>query len=191
MAKLSMNVIQVLVWKLYYKMRIKKRGLSGVVSTIILVALVVIAITIIWAVINQVVKEKLEGAEKCSDLFNKIKLNDVYTCNSIDNTQTQVSVNLEDVTVEKLIISISGQGNSESFDLENGVSNSVIKNLGDSSFGTPIQLVEKNQGRTYVFNTASILGGGIVAETVKISPIIKGEICGVVDSVELENCGNF
>jgi len=186
MAKSSMNVIQVLVWKLHYKMRIKKKGLSGVVTTIILVALVVVAITIIWAVINQVVKERLEGAEKCSDLFDKIKLNDVYTCNSMDNTQTQVSVNLEDVTVEKLIISISGQGNSESFDLENGVSNSVIK-----SFGTPIQLVEKNQGRTYVFNTASILGTGITAETVKISPVIKGKTCGVMDSVELENCGNF
>ena len=56
-------------------MKDNKRGLSTVVTTLIIVLLVLVAIGIIWGVVNNLVQENLEGAGSCYDMFDKVGLN--------------------------------------------------------------------------------------------------------------------
>ncbi|MBS3085830.1 hypothetical protein J4225_04055 [Candidatus Pacearchaeota archaeon] len=173
-----------------------KKGLSGVISVLILITLVVVAIGIIWTVINQMIKGNLEQAGTCSDIFDKIKLNKVYTCwqNQSDGTyndMTQVSINVENIEVEKFGVSIMSKGNSKGFELIDGQSAIFIKNSGaGTNFGNPLELPGKNAGKTYIVDTSlPFFSFTDVPESVKLSAFIDGQDCGVVDiASEIGKC---
>ena len=174
---------------------LNKRGLSGVISVLILITLVVAATGIIWAVINQMIKGNLEQAGSCSDLFDKIKLNRVYTCwqNHSDGTyndMTQISINVENIEVEKFGISIMSKGNSKGFELTDEQSPIFIKNAGVNNFGDPLELPGKNAGKTYIVDTSLPFFSFVDApESIKLSAFINGQDCGIVDTAtEVGKC---
>lgn len=172
-----------------------KKGLSTVVTTVILIALVVVAVGLIWFTINNLIKDRLDKAESCSDIFDKITLNKVYTCWQNDSEQnyagkTQVSINVEDIEVDQILVSISSAGNSKGFELIDQQSYVFLKEAGASS--GPISLVNRYQGKTYIVDTShGYFGFDQAPEVVKISPTVGGEQCGIVDTAtEVEACGS-
>ncbi len=160
----------------------KKKGLSGVITVVIMIALVMVAATIVWGVVNNILKNKLGEAKSCFDLFGKITINNMYTCYNPDLNEVQFSISIGDLNVDELIILISSEGATKNFRITNTASQITgLTNYPDGS--SEIKLPEKNSGLTY---TAS---GFNQPDSIEIIPIISGEQCDAVDSLyEIDDC---
>ena len=167
---------------------LNKRGVSGVIVTIILVAIVMIAAVIVWGVINNLIKGQAGEIESCFGNFGKISINNQYTCYNTTDNLFQFSLKIEDVDVEKVIVSISGGGTIKSFEITNTEQTiSNLANYGSSGFGTDlIKLPGKNSGLTYLSNDAMF---ATKPDSIQISPVINGKQCEVSDSLsDISDC---
>ena len=91
----------------------RKRGLSQVLSVIIIIVLVIIAIALIWVVISQVIKEDVEGTEKnvkCLDVDLTI---DTAVCSG-NLRKVRITRGADDIVLEDIAIKfLSKDGNSK------------------------------------------------------------------------------
>ncbi len=199
-----------MVKKSLIKKEFDKRGISGVVETILLILLVVVAIGILVAFLVPFVNKNLDQAGTCLDTLNQVKLNPAYTCYykiNMNNppqvpryTGVLVGVETGKIKMDKLLIVISGAGESKSIEVVNGAAGSMDlmmynKNLYAGS-QPALELPGENEGKTYRihFNQSS---SGITTdfkyklskvEEVKIAPIIKGKQCDVADHLFIADC---
>lgn len=161
---------------------IKKKGLSGVITVVIMVALVMVAATIVWGVVNNILKNKLGEAKSCFDIFGKITINNMYTCYNSSSNEVQFSISIGDIDVDELIILISSEGATKNFRITNTAS-SITGLTNYPSGSSDIKLPEKNSGLTY------IASGFNQPDSIEIVPVINGEQCDVSDSLyEIDNC---
>lgn len=158
-----------------------KKGLSAVVATLLLVLLSVVAVGIVWGVINNMVKEGLESSEACYDIFGKISINKAYTCWDTSSSEFQFSINREEIDVDKIIVSIAAESATNSYEIPGSDSN--MKKYG-GTYGETLALPENNAGLTYV-----IKGLSEVPDSITIIPVINEEQCDAVDVLyDIENC---
>lgn len=147
-----------------------RKGVSGVVGMVILIALTVTAIGIVWVVVQGLIKDNLEGAGNCLDVFNKVEINNAYTCYTKIGgavTRVDVSVKVGDIELSDVLVSISGGGVMESFHLK------------DEEEDVP----GANSGLTYELNFND------VPDLIEIYPVVKGKRCDKTDSLsEIERC---
>ena len=166
----------------------KKKGLSTVVATVLLIALVMVATTIVWSSVRKLIRDKTEGAQSCFDIkvSEKVIINEDYTCyNSTDN-HVQFSLNIGDVDIEGLVISIESEGSSKGYTLTNSVQNiSGLVNYPDKSNG--VALPSKNSGKTYIAT-----GFPEPADSIIIAPIVLDKTCAPSDEIhQIEDCMVF
>ena len=160
-----------------------KKGISGIVATVIMIALVMAAASIIWAVINNMMKEKTASVESCFGNFEKVTLNAMYTCYNSTNNNIQFSINIGDVDVDGVLVAISSAGAVKSFEITNTAT--PITNLGPYPSGTgDVELPGENAGKSYVTNYFDD-----EPDLIEIAPIIGGTQCGVSDSIsDIDDC---
>lgn len=174
--------------KLTYKIN-NKKGVSTIVVTVILIALVMGLSVLIWGVINSLVRKQMGSTESCFGNFGKINLNRQYTCWDNLNSYLQFSISIGDIDVNNLIVSISSEAGSKTFYINN--TDSQIGNLanyvatGVPGFGTDlIRLPGKNEGKTYITNYTTVM-----PDSITLVPIINGQQCEASDSIKsIENC---
>jgi hypothetical protein len=168
-------------------MLFNKKGLSGVITAVILIALAMAVTGIIWFVISNLVEDQLEGVESCFGIYEKVEINEKYTCYDSINEEVQFSINVGDIELEELIVSLEGIGGKQSIILNgtNAVPLNYLKYYGGVYGGEPspdiVKMPSKNGGRTYVV-------GGNFPQTsspdlIEIIPIIKGKQCDVIDTI--------
>ncbi len=168
----------------------KKRGLSTVIATILMIALVLVTTIIVWTAVENMIRKKTEGAQSCFDIgaSQKITINEDYTCYNSTDDFVQVSVSVEDVDIDGLIISISSEGNSMGFTLRNNpeiINNGALVNYPDQS--TYVSMPQKNSGKTYI-----ALGFTSPPTSIKIAPIVGDKQCEAVDQIsQIEDCRVF
>jgi len=165
--------------KLFFK---NKRGLSGFITVLIMIIIVIVGVAIIWKVINKTVEENLEGAQTCYEILGKVEFNSEYTCYFDDDEKMQFSINVGDGEVDGLLISISDGESSTSFTITNEFQ--TIENLEGFGGYTQVKTPGKNSGLTYV-------ASGILNKPVKLDvvPIIDGETCSTGDTfTDIYNC---
>jgi len=154
-----------------------KRGLSAVVTLMLMVLLVLAATGIIWGIINKTIKEDMGSSKSCYDILGKITLNSEYTCYNNSNNKTLFSINIGDAEIDELIVSITNEGYSTIFELSNEEKTiEGLKNYPDSSEN--IKLPGKNAGKTYI--AENILEKPVKIE---IASIIGGKACETSDSL--------
>jgi len=148
-----------------------KKGISGVITTIILIAIVLVLVGIIYSVIIPMVRKNIEHATACSpDIIGKISLNKLNTCYEevvengvVTRRIMKVSVEIEDIDYDKILVYISKGGDS------------ITKEIKDQA---------QNSGKTYLYSYTNAK-----PDTIKLVPVIKGEQCQVVDSInEVATC---
>jgi len=168
--------------------RKNKRGVSGVITAVILIALVMAAASIVWVVVNNIIKERLEGSGSCIGLFEKVIINNQYTCYNPDTEEFQFSISIEDIDIDKVVVSIAGQGSSKSFEITN--EEKEISGLGPYPSGIgAVKLPGKNAGLTYIVSSSAGVGW---PDSVKIAPVVGGKQCSVSDTLEqIDNCAVF
>ncbi len=158
---------------LFNKMR--KRGLSAVVTTMIMIALAIALVAIVWTVVNNLVSKELGSVNSCVDIFDKVKINKLYTCYDSKNEVLQFSISVGDVEIDSLLVSISFATSSKSFTIDD--SGATDDNVAMYS-GGGVVLPGKNSGLTYNYT-----GLGSAPDALEISPKVDDNQCGVSDSL--------
>lgn len=162
------------------------KGLSAVVTTVLLIALSMAAIVLVWVFVNNMVKKQISGSESCYGNYDKVKINGQYTCYeriSATNYKLRFSLMIGDVQVDKVIVSVSSASAVKSYTIVNGTS---IPNLVMYSGTNPsiILLPGKNAGLTY-----NATGFSAKIDSIQIAPVIGGSLCEVSDSIsDIEDC---
>jgi hypothetical protein len=163
-----------------------KKGLSTIVVTVILIALSMAAIVLVWAFVSNLVKGQIKSSESCFGNYDKVQINDQYTCytKSGSDYNLRFSLNIGDIDVEKVLVSISSASSVKSFGITND--SQVITGLEMYPSGsTDVSLPGKNSGVTY--NVTTMFSDKI--DLIRIAPVINKDLCEVSDSVsEIEDC---
>jgi flagellin-like protein len=163
----------------------EKKGLSTIVTTIIMIAIVIAAISIIWAVINGLINQKLGGTQACFGIFGKVTINPQYTCYNTTSGKFRFSISVEDIKIDSVLVSISGAGNTKSYKITD--QNQTISGLTNYPNGTGIIVPGENSGLTYLSSDFAT-----TPDSISIAPIINGNQCDVSDTLnEIESCSFF
>ena len=164
-----------------------KRGVSDVVTTVLLIALTLVLVGVVWVVINNLVKSKLDDTGSCFETFDKLKINQRYTCYNSSSKEFQFSIDVGDIDLKEIVIKVSGEGTSASINLNSTLSQ--VQNLKSyPNRGANTVLPSKNSGLTYLFNmTAAGFSGE--PDSMSIAPIIEGNQCDFADNIEeIDDC---
>jgi hypothetical protein len=171
--------------KLLLFKKFRKKGLSTIVITMLLIGISIAAVALVWGVTSSMVKGQIKNSEACFGNFDKIKLNGEYTCYELVGTNyyLRFAIGLSDIRPEKIIASISSSGESKSYTILN--STGTVAGLTRYPSGsTSIALPEKNGGFTY---RAGPFTGPI--DSIRVAPVMAGVQCEVSDSItEFVNC---
>ena len=84
-----------------------KKAISGVVATVIMIALVIAIAGVVWVVVSNLVSEELEEAGTCLDVLGKVTINPQYTCYNSSEKHLQVSVGVGDIVQVSVIVGVT------------------------------------------------------------------------------------
>ena len=163
-----------------------KHGLSGVITAVIMIALVMAAAVIVWGVVNSTIRNQMENSEACFGNYNKVTINNIYTCYDSINDEFHFSLNIGNIEVDEVLVSVSSGGSTNSYTLTNeNQTISGLANYGSTGFGTDIiVLPNKNAGLTYIAS-----GFTVKPDLMKIAPIIGEQQCEISDTLSnIEPC---
>jgi len=167
----------------------KKRAMSPVVATLLLVVLVIVIMVIIFAFVRNFTEEKIESAESCFDVQDKVLLNPSYTC--YNDGSLDFSIEIKDVEVEKILVAVSRGQESKSFELYSGAKVSEVANYHSTSYGESLKFPSQNSAKSYTLNTETFFSESTSSDySVKISPVVNGEQCAVTSKLFLESCSS-
>lgn len=163
------------------------KGVSEIIATVILIAIVMAVGGMVWVIVNNFVKGETGSTKSCFELFEKVNLESRYTCYNSSSGKLQFSISIGDVDVDEVLVGVSGGGTGVSFKIKkepSDVSNVVMYPRGT---GTMVMLPEKNAGLTYLFDIGA--GLGEVPTLIQISPVVEGNQCEVSDTLsQIDNC---
>ena len=161
-----------------------RKGLSAIVATVLLIALTLAITSIVWVVVSNLVKDKIESTESCG-ILNEVDLNTRYTCynQTTGNDEFWFSIDVGEVEeLEDILVSISGQGTSSSFKI-----NENPLGLAYYNRSSPAAIPGKKQGRTYIYQLPSSFTQA--PDSIEIAPVINGELCGISSIIqEFDSC---
>jgi FlaG/FlaF family flagellin (archaellin) len=164
-------------------MRKNKKGISGVIATILLIAISMAAVIIVWNVINNLLSEKLEETESCFNIFGKVSLNSRYTCYDTTSKSLRFSLNIGDIDVEKVIVSVSSAGDTTGYELTSTGGSPGLTKYGSAG---DVKLPAKNGGSTYVTAQDSFAAS---PDSIQLTPVIQGKQCDTSDTLsEIDDC---
>jgi len=167
-------------------MILNKRGVSGIVATVIMIAMVIGAVSVVWVIVNNMIGSELEESGSCFGIFEQVTLNGRYTCFNSSSNQFQFSLSIGDLDVDEIVIGISGAGTTTSMKISN-VEQTIPNVLNYPSGTNLIKLPSKNGGLTYV-----LTGVTSKPDAIKIAPIIKKQQCEESDQLtSIDNCFVF
>lgn len=173
--------------KFNYKKNLgRKKGLSTIVITVLLIALSMAAVVLVWGIVKTMIDKQINSSKSCFGNYDKIKIDSQYTCyERITSTDYNLRFALAvgDITVDKIIVYISSEGVTKGYEITNITQ--AISGLSMYPSGvSAISLPGKNSGFSYK-------AGGFTAEidNIQIAPVIGGNTCDVSDAItEIEDC---
>ncbi len=170
-----------------------KKALSTVVATVIIILLTVSAIAIVWTFTRDVVVKNRDQVESCLgvETGDKVTLNGLYTCYTIGGGGVDLvrfSINIADVEVNSLIVSIMASGKTKTITLtKSEMSDNNIRYYG-GAFGESISLPGKNSGKTYEIRNLEF-GVTDKIDLIRIAPIINNNQCEITSQIrDISNC---
>lgn len=192
-----------------------KKGISTIIASILMIVLVLIATGVLYGIVSNLINKDMNRVEKCSlSIVDQVTINQAYTChnpnwkriqfdnhNALPNNQSMISIKVKDVTIDKLLITLTYGLESETFELVDGMVIPNLTNLGATAPNELISLPKKGEVKTYrIFaKTIKIPEGSTflekintdntVPDSISIIPVIRGEQCGVSDQLnEVPKC---
>jgi hypothetical protein len=172
-----------------YGFQKNSKGLSEVVTTMILIALSLAALVVVWGFVSNFINKEIGSSESCFGNYDKIKLNKQYTCYEPlvgGNYELRFSLGIGDISVDKVIVSVYSESAVKSYTITN--SPQIISGLTMYPSGeTQIVLPGKNSGVTY-----KATGFTSKIDSIEIAPTINSNQCEISDSFsEIDNCAVY
>ncbi|MEK6890791.1 MAG: hypothetical protein AABX03_01505 [Nanoarchaeota archaeon] len=150
-----------------------KRGISEVITTILIILLSVAAISILAVFLVPFVRNNLEKSGSCVGVLDKIDLVQDSSCYSAKNTT--IRVRFKDINVSELYLVLSNETASKNYKLKSGESYNYLL------AGNPVKMPDPNGGeRTYLFNWSY--------NKASIGAVTKTGACDMSDEIVLEKC---
>jgi flagellin-like protein len=143
----------------------KKKGLSPVVATVLLIGISVALVAVILGIVKPFAEEQLKESKRCYDVLGGISFNYEYTCYNDTNKTMIVSISQGDIELDGMIFvfnDINGTS-SESFTLNN------IE-------GDEYKIPGPESGKRYYFH-----GVELKPSYIAVAPIVGGDSCDVSD----------
>ena len=147
----------------------KKKGISAVVATVLMILITVAAVAIIWAAIIPMITGQLDKGAVCIDAMTQLTLGEGgYTCynSTAETLDIQIGVGSKAKDLVGIQVLVSDEGTT--------TTHRISENL-------PGQ----NEERVYILNTSSV-------DSVSVAPILAlgntEEICGAGASVKVSPC---
>jgi hypothetical protein len=169
-----------------------KKAMSEVISGMLMVGLVLVLIAAVWVVINNVVGKETKNVESCFGNFDKVKINRIYTCynSSPQDPFLQFSINVEDILVDNILVSVASGGNSKTITLSSEEAGlSYLSTYPSYLPGAVMPSI--GSGKTYMLNmtNASLTG---IPDSIQVAATINGQKCQVSDSLEnIDSCDDL
>lgn len=161
-----------------------RKGVSAVIATALLIGIVIVSIAVVWGVIKNILDDRTSSAS-CLDTFEKVVIEDYYTCYNLTAGELKVSIERKDLDVESIVVAVYGKSQSQNFELPS-TGYTYVRNYG-GAYGGSLNIPNENSAVTYVVNITELGLGSDLA--VKISPTIEDTQCEVSDSImNVENC---
>lgn len=166
------------------------RGISQVITSILLILISIVGVIIISGLVIPFVRDSLGESKECFEVIDQLTINTEsgYTCyynNTINKMIANVTIKRGTGAAEinGFIIAISGGGSSKTFEIKNG----TVKDVKMIDGSADIKIPGKGEEMTYSMNTS--LDEVRYAE---IAPIMaSGRICKATDKKEIERCQTF
>jgi hypothetical protein len=163
----------------------RKKGMSEVVTTVLMIGLLLGLISIVWVVISNLVNKEIKNTETCFGNFDKLTLNEAYTCYNATTKEFYFSLSLGDIVLDNIMIMIGGEGSTSSINLNStstGLTN--VRNYPSNTSGVTAPI--SNSGKTYIYS-----GLNSAPDYIRVAPIIGGEKCQESDSLNVISSCSF
>ncbi|GIU68669.1 MAG: hypothetical protein KatS3mg001_519 [Candidatus Pacearchaeota archaeon] len=157
-----------------------KRGISPVVGAVLIVALTVFIAAMVWLVVNNLVQSKTKSSS-CFETFDKVKINQEFTCYNFASNEARVSIEIKDIQLDAVLVSILSEGNSKSFKILNK-SSTIQGVVSYPDRNQQVSLPAKNAGKTYIVNLTLFNLNN--PDSISLAPIIGENQCDFSDSLE-------
>jgi flagellin-like protein len=162
-------------------MVMKKKGVSPIIATVLLLVLTLVAVSILSVFIIPFVKNSLDGSKECVNVIGKIRFDDGSAYNCHTDTRTAFSVRIDSNDIVGFKLSLYTQGVANPYTIENASIHSVLRMLSSTAFNTPLEVPLEGGLRTYVANAAY--------QRIEVNPILKnGKICDAREQIEVQSC---
>lgn len=166
-----------------------RKGLSSIVTTVILIALSLAGVVIVWGFVNNFINDEIGSSQSCFGNYDKVKLNKQYTCYEAlegGGYNLRFSLSVGDIDVDKVTVLVSSESAVKSYVITN--ENQTISGLTKYPSGiSSVTLPEKNSGISY-----RATGFDSKIDSIEIAPTIDGNLCEVSDSfAEIDNCAVY
>ncbi len=160
----------------------KKKGISPVVATILLVLITVIAVVTVANFIIPLVKENLEQGKSCFELREYISVIDSneFSCYSDTEVKLMLKRKIDNITIKGIAVSIVSEGSSKRFDLISGRVDEVKMLNKNGEKVENIVLPLPGESKTYIFNKSG--------EKAEIAVIKQNEELCESESYNLPQC---
>jgi len=161
----------------------KKKGLSPIVSVVLIIGLVIASVTIVFNVVKNMSEEKLNEAQSCFEIRDTFEINGDYTCYNKSgpedsfNSNVRVSISRNVASLDYLLVAISSVNDSKTFKLYDvNMEIEGISNYPDGSL--EINLPGNESGKTYIINWDIAK-----PEKIQIAPSVNEKMCGTLDEM--------
>ena len=157
-----------------------KKGLSTVISVLLMILLAIIIVGVVWTIINSLIKTEMRSSV-CFGKTDKLALNNDYTCYDSDKKEFHFSVERGDVDIDGIVVMISNVYETKSYEIKKEAE--TIPGLINYDGTTSIKIPDKNAGLTYIVKKIE------KPSSIKVAMIIGEQQCAISDSIEqIDDC---
>ena len=163
----------------------KRKGISEVVATVIMIGLVMAAAAIIWGVVKGMLDRQMVDTENCMGSHGKAKLYSGATCynGAATSGEFYFYVETSDANLSKIIVSVYTSGGSKTIEIPSSSGYSDVREYDSKNYNTPLNHLGPNSGKRYVLNISSR------PESISVVPVVGKTQCSVSDTItSIRNC---
>ncbi|MEK6917844.1 MAG: hypothetical protein AABW51_02750 [Nanoarchaeota archaeon] len=163
--------------------KMNKLGLSTIVATLLIVLLTVVLTGVVWSIVTKMTKDSLDQSRSCFNIFDKVKLDETYTCYNASTHELVISLEVKDVDVGEATFGVSSSGQTKSFKILNIPSTvPFVKNYTGAN---TVVLPTQNSGVAYIYNyTGAGFASTSFPDRVQVAPKINGKQCDTSSTIQ-------
>ncbi len=156
---------------------IKKKGISTVIATVLIILITVAAVTIVWAVVIPLITEKSGTGLTCEEARTDIE---IVSAKCVGEIPCEHGM---DIQIKRGSAGVDIEDVKVLFYDDNGLKGSILLSSWDAD-NTNIDEIGKSQVVTYSIDPVQSLYG---TKEVTIAPIVEGEECdALITKVQAE-----